>query len=567
MKSAEDMAEYHSPRRRSKCEELGSLTRNCANKVLKWSYSLYVRSPINFSTLTGCRYPGIPHLKGNLVTGRLSKFFEKEGAWNNFTEAGERAIAHSSGMCYYWTLTKFILVITKPEDIKSLLVTHAKQVTRTSFKGFEAQFGSSILSDTLETWKKKKAVYHHFLYSQQQLNGYEGIMNDNVSELLSSIRKSDSQPINFTEILANFVINNLASNVIAHATLDNNEIKALQDYLQWVNENVFTFKNNFKMKLPDLIKMLCSRKMFTTNPKIKAQIREELQKILRIESAYALEGFVGSIYGINKSKEDVVGDVNAVFFAGGDTTAAAFLFIVKLLAAHPAIEKKLIRELTAHLSADEITVASLNKLKYLQCVISEALRLYPPVPFLAREVDTAFTLGDAPLNKGDMVLYTPYFTHRSALYVNPKEFNPDHFLKSDIPSGGYIPYGYGALECVGSRFSTQTLKMLIAHIYLRYHINLEKNDFEITLKYGGVVFPKTPLMARFTPRSPLNQADLKDTKEFDETQQIQKSKENESTESSNPKYLLTGFETAKGQYHSSMAVNDQSRTKQRKRAQ
>ncbi len=80
-------------------------------------------------------------------------------------------------------------------------------------------------------------------------------------------------------------------------------------------------------------------------------------------------------------------------FQGHDTTAAAINFTCFMIALHPEVQQKLHDEIDRVFGDDHersCTMEDVNELEYLECVIKETLRLFPSVPFIAREVQEDF---------------------------------------------------------------------------------------------------------------------------------------------------------------------------------
>lgn len=100
-----------------------------------------------------------------------------------------------------------------------------------------------------------------------------------------------------------------------------------------------------------------------------------------------------NINGEPLTDEDIREEVDTFMFEGHDTTATALSCILYLLARHPRVQKKLLAEIRRVYGDDfsrPCTLASLNELKYMECVIKEGLRLFPPVPIIGREIKEDF---------------------------------------------------------------------------------------------------------------------------------------------------------------------------------
>ncbi|GIY30976.1 cytochrome P450 4V2 [Caerostris extrusa] len=77
-------------------------------------------------------------------------------------------------------------------------------------------------------------------------------------------------------------------------------------------------------------------------------------------------------------------------FAGHDTTSSGLSFSLYMLGTHPEIQRKVQQEIDYVLGDDEdrqITLDDIKELKYLDCVLKETRRLWPPTPFIARDLE------------------------------------------------------------------------------------------------------------------------------------------------------------------------------------
>ncbi|XP_013142501.1 PREDICTED: cytochrome P450 3A19-like [Papilio polytes] len=204
----------------------------------------------------------------------------------------------------------------------------------------------------------------------------------------------------------------------------------------------------------------------------------------------------------------------AIFLQGGfDTTASALAFITYELAHLPDIQDKLYDEMIEikRNSGDaELDIEQLQAAKYLDCVIKEGLRKYPPMGWLDRvagvdyEVDETLTIPAG----------TPIYVNAIGMHYNPQhypdplKFDPDRFLKendNDIKSLTYIPFGEGPRMCIGRRFAMQNMAHTLSNIVLNYKIlptprGPPHTDIPIEKK-GLFLFPGENLFLQFVPRN------------------------------------------------------------------
>jgi cytochrome P450 family 4 len=127
------------------------------------------------------------------------------------------------------------------------------------------------------------------------------------------------------------------------------------------------------------------------------------------------------------------------------------------------------------------------EMKYLERVILETLRLFPPVPAIARQLneDVKMASGDHLLPAGCTVVVAPYKVHRNPeYYPDPEKFDPDNFLPEKTQNRhyyAYIPFSAGPRSCVGRKYAMLKLKVLISTILRNYKINsdLTEKDFKL----------------------------------------------------------------------------------------
>ncbi|OYU43567.1 MAG: hypothetical protein CFE44_17655 [Burkholderiales bacterium PBB4] len=159
-------------------------------------------------------------------------------------------------------------------------------------------------------------------------------------------------------------------------------------------------------------------------------------------------------------------EVMTLLIAGHETTSAALTWIIYLLATNSHALRCLQRELTHILEGRIPTLNDLSKLPYLEAVIKESLRLYPPAYslFLRRAIHSV-QLNGVQLRKGDLVQIVPYITQRDERwFVDPDCFTPERFLQASVswPRHAFLPFGVGPRVCVGQSFGMMEMSLITA---------------------------------------------------------------------------------------------------------
>ncbi|KYN29650.1 Cytochrome P450 9e2 [Trachymyrmex cornetzi] len=168
-----------------------------------------------------------------------------------------------------------------------------------------------------------------------------------------------------------------------------------------------------------------------------------------------------------------------IFFLGGfETSSTAMSFIAHEIAANPEVQTKLQQEIDKVLkeSHEEVSYQAISQLEYLDAVMNEALRLYPPIGFLERICEKSYELPSALPNekpfivKKGMIFWIPTFAIQrdEKYYNNPEKFDPERFLDNKMHSSSwYMPFGCGPRMCIANRFALLEIKVLLFHILAR----------------------------------------------------------------------------------------------------
>ncbi|ELW47048.1 Cytochrome P450 4V2 [Tupaia chinensis] len=158
--------------------------------------------------------------------------------------------------------------------------------------------------------------------------------------------------------------------------------------------------------------------------------------------------------GNKLSHEDIREEVDTFMFEGHDTTAAAINWSLYLLGSYPEVQKKVDSELDEVFGQSDrpANFEDLKKLKYLECVIKETLRLFPSVPLFARTLNEDCEMGGYRIVKGTEAVIIPYALHRDPRYFpNPEEFQPERFFPENVQGRhpySYVPFSAGPRNCI-----------------------------------------------------------------------------------------------------------------------
>ncbi|XP_070492972.1 uncharacterized protein [Chironomus tepperi] len=215
---------------------------------------------------------------------------------------------------------------------------------------------------------------------------------------------------------------------------------------------------------------------------------------------------------------EVVAQAFLFFIAGFETSSSTSNFCLLELCKNPKIQKKVqeeIDQVMKEANSKEITYDMLGKMKYLECCIDEALRIYPIVPVMFRECtkDHTFSGTNWTVEKGTQIFMPILAIQRDPdVYDNPMQFIPERFMDSPTGNGKsdglfYMPFGDGPRNCIGARMGKLQTKLGLAMILSKYSFELTDKslmDKEIEFETRSLIMvPKENIMLKVRAREDL----------------------------------------------------------------
>nr|WDY85984.1 cytochrome P450 9HZ1 [Pagiophloeus tsushimanus] len=182
------------------------------------------------------------------------------------------------------------------------------------------------------------------------------------------------------------------------------------------------------------------------------------------------------------SDDEIAAQALIFFFAGFDTVSQALSFAAYELATNKHIQDRLRQEIVDTLNKHgKPTMDILQDMKYMDMVVSEVLRKWPPIPQTDRRLTKPYTI--EPVNKsevpvklelGSAVWIPIYALHRAPEhYPDPDRFDPERFSpenKHKINQYTYLPFGIGPRICIGARLALIEIKSLLFQLLLNFEI-------------------------------------------------------------------------------------------------
>jgi len=180
--------------------------------------------------------------------------------------------------------------------------------------------------------------------------------------------------------------------------------------------------------------------------------------------------------GSTMTDQQVRDEAMTVLLAGHETTANALTWTWYLLSRSPDAEAKMHAEVDRVLRGHLPTVADIPSLPFVEHVVTEAMRLYPPAWVIGRRTIEPYPMGGYLAPARTIVLMSPWVMHRDArFFPEPERFNPERWtreFKAALPKFAYFPFGGGPRQCIGESFAWMELVLVVAAIAQHWTLRL-----------------------------------------------------------------------------------------------
>ncbi|XP_063223601.1 cytochrome P450 4g15-like [Bacillus rossius redtenbacheri] len=457
-----------------------------------------------------------------------------------------------------WLGPKLIVFLVDPSDVEVILSSNVHLDKSPEYRMFQPWFGNGLLISSGDTWRNHRKLIAP-AFHLNVLKSFLGQLNSNSRVLVERLRKEQvsGKAFDIHEYAAEITVDMLLETVMGVNRKEQNAstfdyamaVMRLCDIIHqrtikiWYQikslNNTIGFGKE-ESKLLDLIHDL-SGKVFKAKKEeyLKNKLSGATRKIVDdsdISDASTKGTYFDQTRGLKDDLDDDVGEkkrlpflellidtnqnggpisekeiknqVDTIMFEGHDTVAAGSSFIMCTLGAHPEVQDKVMEELH-EIFGDSDRPATFNdtlQMKYLERVILETLRMFPPVPIIARKINQEVKLPSGyTLPIGCTCVIATYKIHRRPdFYPDPEVFNPDNFLPENMnnrPYYAFIPFSAGPRSCVGRKYAMLKLKVMISTVLRNYRIVSEVPQELFKLQADIILKRSDGFRIRLEPRA------------------------------------------------------------------
>ncbi|XP_015173618.1 PREDICTED: cytochrome P450 3A13-like [Polistes dominula] len=202
-------------------------------------------------------------------------------------------------------------------------------------------------------------------------------------------------------------------------------------------------------------------------------------------------------------------EINTMLITGSETTAITMSFLFLMLASFPDIQNRAYEELYDMYGSSDpkdvpIKYKDITEMEYLDRVIKETCRLFPPAPFVGRTASTDIKVNEnLVIPRNSSLIFSIFTLHRKEKYwTEPLRFNPDRFLEKNYDSKCFLPFGSGKRSCIGKKFAMFQIKTITANILRKFIVTIDHpvSVKDVNLKFTVTLNPREPIYLRFYKR-------------------------------------------------------------------
>ncbi|KAL2546266.1 Cytochrome [Forsythia ovata] len=407
-----------------------------------------------------------------------------------------------------WHGSQAQLFVTEPELIKEVLMNREGFYPKMDMEGYAKKLlGEALITNEGEKWAKIRKLANHTFHAES-LKSMVPEMSSSVEMLLERWKDHVGEEI---DVFKEFGL--LTTEVISRTAFGSSYVEGGHIFEMVAKLTEITVRNTYRVRFPGISMLLKSDDEIEAEKlekRIKNSIVELARKREKVRNNGEFEDFgsdyLGQLVQISHETdtkkritiEQMIDEIKAVYGAGHLTTTSLLSWCILLMAIHTDWQEKAREEVFEIFSSEKPNSDGIARLKTMNMIINECLRLYPPVLTLTRKIEKRVKLGNLNLS-GKINIFISIL----ALHHNPQIWGKDvHIFRPERFAGGvakatnnnaaaFLPFGLGPRTCVGLNFTTNEAKVALSMILQRYKFVLSSNYihcpadiFILTPKHG-----------------------------------------------------------------------------------
>ena len=390
-----------------------------------------------------------------------------------------------------------VFVFTHPDYFDRVLVSDVAAFGKT--EDYQRAFGNGLLSVEGQKWRRQREMLQPLFY-RDQIRGYTEQIVACTERRLETWMEGET--LDMEPEMKNLTLEILFSTLFGRSLVpgDDQELRDAADGLnEWFTPSSWI--------LPSWVPTPARRRFGQSTKRLRQEVRRLLEEGCDRTGLSEDEPSGSDVQSIPKQVpanqntpdlltrlqqarnrddeseltiEEIEDQLITMVFAGHETTAAALAFTWYVLATKPDIREQFQEELDTVLDGERPTYDDLQELEYTDRIITEALRLYPPVHTIPRRTLTDVEVGGYRIPEGHEIHLSVIHVHRDEqFYEEPLAFRPERWtdeFEEELHDFAYAPFGGGRRSCIGREFALLEAKVVLATIGQKFQFDWEKEE-------------------------------------------------------------------------------------------
>jgi cytochrome P450 len=420
-------------------------------------------------------------------------------------------------MFYIFSFHRPVVVIADPLVARRLLSDH-----KTFFKGddytttFAYTFGKGLVTSNGEDHRKGRSLLGKY-FIRSSVSKFTDQINEiaakTIAEMIDAKQAPQGKDFNMEEFFAVLALRCFAKFSCdvdtSHDPVFETKLCHLVSKFSYAMSKMIILQEPFWPMMPHAKVVMKTNAILTTF--FNSCVQERKQRLSQGESFDDMLQAMLSDDSI--TDQDRTDHFRTAICAGHDTAAFFMSYCVYLLARHPEIQSELYEHIQEVIGDKEvITADDTAKLKFLQCVMMETLRLYPVIPNVTRVCSEDVHIKDEGINvtlpKGITLMISMIVMNKDPeVWENPNEFRPSRFenkASADFTSAkdGYFPFAYGTRICIGNTLAQIESGIILTHLMRKFTFSEVKGGFRPLIRGGISLTTSNGMQIHLAPRHP-----------------------------------------------------------------
>jgi cytochrome P450 len=369
-------------------------------------------------------------------------------------------------------------MLTNPADIERVLVSEADNFRKPDFQSdaLGDLLGEGLLLSEGDTWEQQRQLTNP-AFAMGRLANFADRIVDHADTMLATW--DDGQTVNVEQEMTTVTLDVIADLMLG-TELSEERVETVRQSLDPLGAQFEPDPISFAA--PNWLPMPGDREYQQALDTLEGVVGDIIAERRGTEGdADAEEGVPMDMLSIllraqdrgEQSAEQLRDEVVTMLLAGHDTTALTLTYTWYLLSEHPSAREKVHEEIDSVVDGRP-TMDDVQEFEYLEWVIDEAMRLYPPVYTIFREPTTDVELAGYPIEEGAALMLPQWAVHRSERWWDdPEQFRPERWgseRQQERPRFAYFPFGGGPRHCIGKHLAKLEAQLILARTADQYDL-------------------------------------------------------------------------------------------------